>query len=166
MRHGLLRAVLLLGVILGISIPLLSATVVLLNRIDPVARIVSQEQNSGLQPLSLPPASRPSSLSEIPNAIGRRGGIHIQELGSDLRVQYHVFRVSSPQEITMGQDLSYGEKRNQLLAFLPILETLCTEHDLSRHSPRLGPPRPVSQTSGTNSQWRWPTFRTTSSAKR
>ena len=166
MRHWLLRAILVLGVILGISIPLLSTTVVLLNRIDPIAPIVSREQKGGPQPLSLPPASRPSSLSGIPNAIGRRGDIHIQELSSDLRVHYHVFRVSRPQEITMGQNLSYREKRNQLLAFPPILEMLCTEHDLSRHSPRLGPRRPVSQTSGTNSQWRSPTFRNISSAKR
>ena len=166
MRHWLLRANLLLGVILGISIPLFSTAVNLLNRIDPIAPIVSQEQKSRPQPLSLPPASRLSSLSKIPHAIERRGGIHIQELGPDLRLQYHVFRVSSPQEIAMGQDLSYGEKRIHLLAFLPILKMLRTEHDLSRHSPRLGPRRPVSQNSGTNSQWSSPTFRSTSSAKR
>ena len=96
MRHWLLRAFLVLGVILGISIPSFSTTVNLLNRIDPIAPIVSREQKSGPQPPSLPPASRLSSPAGIPNAIGRRDGIHIQELGSDLHVYYHVFRVCRP----------------------------------------------------------------------
>ena len=96
MRHWLLRAILVLGVILGISIPSFSTTVSILNRIDPIAPIVSRKQKSGPQPLSLPPASRLASLSGIAHAIRRRDGIHIQELGSDLRLYYHVFRVSNP----------------------------------------------------------------------
>ena len=113
MRHWLLRAILLQGVILGISNSLFSTTLDHLNRIDPVVRIVSQEQKRGPQALSLPPASRLSSLSRIPNAIGRRDGIHIQELGSDLRVHYHLFTVSKPKR-SLWDKTSLTEKSGSI----------------------------------------------------
>ncbi|KAM0799108.1 hypothetical protein BDR22DRAFT_964071 [Usnea florida] len=86
----------LLGVILGISRPSFSITVNLLNRIELIAPVVSREQKSGPRPPSLPPASRLSLPTGNPNTIGRRDGIHIQELGSDLHVYYHVFRTFAP----------------------------------------------------------------------
>lgn len=97
MRHWLLRATPLLAAVLGIWTSLSFATATIRNRVDPVNRIDFQRQQSRPQALSLSLAYRRSSRSVIPSAIGKRDGIHIQDLDSSYLLHYHVFTVGIPE---------------------------------------------------------------------
>lgn len=97
MRHSLLRAIPLLGVILSVWIPLSLATPTLHSRIEPVALIVFQQQQREPGEPSLSAAYGGLSPQANPNAVGKRSGIYIQELGADFLVYYHVFTVSIPE---------------------------------------------------------------------
>lgn len=171
MRHWLLRAAPLLAALLGIWAPLSFATPRLRSSIDPAIPIVSQQQQqqqqSGPQALSLSPAYRRSSPSVTPTAIGKRDGIHIQELSSSFLLHYHVFTVSilyrSPRHKTSLQETS---EATCSFVFPYIQRMLNTDTNSSRHLPLPGPPHPGSQTSGSNSESSSSRSRTTISSQR
>lgn len=97
MRHSLLGAIPLLGVILSVGIPLSLATPTLHSRIEPVALVGSQQPQRKPVAPSLSPAYGGLSPQVNPSAIGKRSGISIQELGADFLLHYHVFTVSVPE---------------------------------------------------------------------
>lgn len=106
MRHSLLCATPLLAAVLGVWTRLSFATPTLHNGIDPVVRIVSQQQQQqrGAQALCLSPAYRRLSPSVRTSAIAKRDGIYVQHLSRNIRLHYYILTVCIPQEIPLGQD--------------------------------------------------------------
>lgn len=112
MHHGLLSAIPLLVAFLGICIPLSSASATPRGGIDSATSVISrQRQQRGPQAFPLSPANRYSSPSIDHGALGKRGGIHTQELNSNFILHYHIFQVSIPEKIPKEQHISSLEKR-------------------------------------------------------
>ena len=84
MRYWLLRTTLLMAALLGIWNSLPSATLTLHKGIEPVARAIAQQQRA------LPSVYRHLPSSVIPTALGKRGSIYKQELGSSILLHYRI----------------------------------------------------------------------------
>ena len=97
MRYWLLRTTLLLAALLDIWNSLSFATPTLHKGIEPVARVIAQQQRGLPSAASLPPTSRHLPPLAIPNALGKRGSIYKEELGSSILLHYRVFQVLIPE---------------------------------------------------------------------
>lgn len=95
----------MLAALLGIWTPLSFATAKPLNKVDPTTFIIShQQQQSGTQAFPLLPAyHRHSSPSINPSAIGKRDGIHVQELSSNFILHYQIFQTFAPDWTTASR---------------------------------------------------------------
>ena len=90
MRYWLLRTTLLMAALLGIWNSLSSATLTLHKGIEPVARAIAQQQRALPSAASLPSVYRHLPSSVIPTALGKRGSIYKQELGSSILLHYRI----------------------------------------------------------------------------
>ena len=132
MRHWLTHVSCLLTVVLGTWTSLSLATPTPRDRIHPLTRIVShqQQQQTGSQALSLSTAYRRHPSLVIPRTIGKRDGIFIQELSSNFILHYRTFSVSISEKSWYSYDQIFPHENSEAIrtvhTFLPCKARLIT----------------------------------------